>query len=184
MQWQCLSFMQCPLPGGILTGDESAFVCIYKRLLEKNESPMLVAQLAEKSLPIPKVCGSCRTNGNILYWIYLLLTFEKNKTYKSAKYEVEFRTAFLHKDFETSLAVGKIYFKYPPAVREQLSCVSERSESNQFLLKVWNENWVELLVENLQDLTYVHFMNVPSYKHLEHWQSLSRTDDHVQIQPT
>ena len=59
--------MQCPLPGGILTGDESAFVCIYKRLLEKNESPMLVAQLAEKSLPIPKVCGSCPTNGNILY---------------------------------------------------------------------------------------------------------------------
>ena len=43
---------------------------------------MVVAQLAEWSLPIPEVRGLNPVIGKILYWTYLLLTVEKTKIKK------------------------------------------------------------------------------------------------------
>ena len=43
---------------------------------------MVVAQLAERSLPIPDIRGWNPVMSNILYWIYLLLTVQKTKIKK------------------------------------------------------------------------------------------------------
>ena len=70
---------------------------------------MVVAQLAERSRPMPEVHRSNPVIGNISYWTYLLLTVENTKIKKKKRAGMAHLKAIFWKPF-SSVEVGRFNF--------------------------------------------------------------------------